>query len=1147
MTLKHTFDASMLKTPEIDQLRNLSDTTSDTIGKSFDKNTKLFSNRHIIDTEQRNESCHKTKETLKTNIKKTKKHTSKKSSKSHDLIGPWKLGKTLGKGSSGRVRLAKNKITGQMAAVKIVNKTKNKKSNFGHGSSNNSKGVVFEEGLVPYGIEREIIIMKLVAHPNIMSLFEVWENKSELYLIMEYVDGGELFDVLVNNGKLPEHEAVYYFKQIIQGVSYLHRFNICHRDLKPENILLDKKNHKIKIADFGMAALELSDTLLTTSCGSPHYASPEIIKGMKYNGSPSDVWSCGVILYALLAGYLPFNDSNIKTLLEKVQKGKYDFPEHFSVESRDLIDSMLKVNPNDRVLINEIETHPLMKKYNRTSKDKSNTNIKSLLKEKQIYHVKERHRYPTMPKDMDKIVLKDESSVDQDILNSLQILWHGVSKDKIIKSLLNNEQNEEKFFYSLLEEYQKNQHKTSNTEKQNEPEIERIVVDLPEDDNAFENAPLLNAVSRFSSFMSLHKSQFFTKKDLLNYSEKDNLILEELSIDEPKPGLGIYLDNAFNNDCEKNDSKSLYALNSISKRSLHLSNFLTDNHGELGNDKHEVPLPITPLNHRNEFSRICENLLFEDENKIDDTVVQNTFVKMSLDPKLKQKTLKNLSNLLKKEKRALNNKSTTENKANTLSTTSTFQDLKHLLSSINVYEDVCDEEKLTTSNETLLKNEETQYIEPCDELQKPNNGLRPLPTTRSFLFADLESTMSSQKLSLHESDESEGPLIAKRIVAATENNELVGNNSSIGKDLKMSAEGKLSSLNNGNDNLDFRGSLYITNDSDLNKSSLGEIKRSFVGVDTNLLQSNEQKVLPQRPGVFDGDKMDNFNFDKNVQHNRDSRLIEISLGDITNENLNEISNDDEFKTEKIPELTCETPNDMRNNEDNGNNRVTMLFDENEKKFFEDLISSKEGEKSRNLNDFRNSLKSSIKGDITIPKIRDSQGLHKRKVSQKNDNSNWFTRLVSRISSGSGSSTTTKINSRLSSFLKEDGAKLKSKNDEESVQPTVILHERLFNCSNEYKLQTVNRLMVSELDTLTKSNNMLNYRVEEDIGNVVIYSINFDIDNNKKKLDSIRLSIEKCPENNNVTLSLSQMRDISDNNSKKITLFNDLSTKILRKF
>ena len=120
--------------------------------------------------------------------------------------------------------------------------------------------------------------MKLISHPNIMGLYDVWENKNDLYLILEYIEGGELFDYLIKRGKLQEYEAINYFKQIINGINYLHQFNICHRDLKPENLLLDF-NKNIKIADFGMAALEVKEKLLETSCGSPHYASPEIVAG----------------------------------------------------------------------------------------------------------------------------------------------------------------------------------------------------------------------------------------------------------------------------------------------------------------------------------------------------------------------------------------------------------------------------------------------------------------------------------------------------------------------------------------------------------------------------------------------------------------------------------------------------------------------------------------------------------------------------------------------------------------------------------------------------------------------------------------------------------------------------------------------------
>ena len=403
--------------------------------------------------------------------------------KSRDTIGPWKLGKTLGKGSSGRVRLARNVETGQLAAIKIVPKrkkfTKNDKnrrstvtaaSSFNSISSNASTalsstygnksgaadgdttGDSTEEPVNPYGIEREIVIMKLISHPNVMGLYEVWENKSELFLVLEYVDGGELFDYLVSKGKLGEREAVHYFRQIIEGVSYCHSFNICHRDLKPENLLLDKKNKSIKIADFGMAALELPNKLLETSCGSPHYASPEIVMGKAYHGAPSDVWSCGIILFALLTGHLPFNDNNIKKLLLKVQSGRFQMPHNISKEAQDLISRILVVNPSKRIQTADILSHPLITKYEhmpykahvskdkKANKGKSNSNLHIL-----------NSTGPAMAS------LTSAEDIDEAILRNLQILWHGTSRELIVAKLLQAPVSEEKLFYSLLLQYkQKN-------------------------------------------------------------------------------------------------------------------------------------------------------------------------------------------------------------------------------------------------------------------------------------------------------------------------------------------------------------------------------------------------------------------------------------------------------------------------------------------------------------------------------------------------------------------------------------------------------------------------------------------------------------------------------------------------------------------
>ena len=178
------------------------------------------------------------------------------------------------------------------------------------------------------------------------------------------MEGGELFDHLVSKGRLPLQEALSYFKQIISGVDYCHRFNICHRDLKPENLLLDA-NRNIKIADFGMAALELhgGTGLLETSCGSPHYASPEIVAGKAYHGAASDIWSCGVVLYALLTGRLPFDHPNIGELLKRVRSGRFEMPRDIPHDARDLLARMLVVDPERRISVGPCSFYSIVRSY----------------------------------------------------------------------------------------------------------------------------------------------------------------------------------------------------------------------------------------------------------------------------------------------------------------------------------------------------------------------------------------------------------------------------------------------------------------------------------------------------------------------------------------------------------------------------------------------------------------------------------------------------------------------------------------------------------------------------------------------------------------------------------------------------------------
>jgi len=205
-------------------------------------------------------------------------------------------------------------------------------------------------------VRREIKILKLFYHPHIIRLYEVIYTPTDIYMVMEFVPGGELFDFIVSNGRLTEPRARVMFQQLISGVEYCHQHMVVHRDLKPENLLLDA-DQQLRIADFGLSNVMKDGDFFKTSCGSPNYAAPEVISGKLYAGPEVDVWSCGVILYALLCGSLPFDDENIPNLFKKIKGGIFTLPGHMSDDIKDLISRMLVVDPLQRITIPEIRKH----------------------------------------------------------------------------------------------------------------------------------------------------------------------------------------------------------------------------------------------------------------------------------------------------------------------------------------------------------------------------------------------------------------------------------------------------------------------------------------------------------------------------------------------------------------------------------------------------------------------------------------------------------------------------------------------------------------------------------------------------------------------------------------------------------------------
>ncbi|XP_020642211.3 serine/threonine-protein kinase MARK1 isoform X5 [Pogona vitticeps] len=252
----------------------------------------------------------------------------------HPHIGNYRLLKTIGKGNFAKVKLARHVLTGREVAVKIIDKTQ----------------------LNPTSLQklfREVRIMKILNHPNIVKLFEVIETEKTLYLVMEYASGGEVFDYLVAHGRMKEKEARAKFRQIVSAVQYCHQKCIVHRDLKAENLLLDG-DMNIKIADFGFSNEFTIGNKLDTFCGSPPYAAPELFQGKKYDGPEVDVWSLGVILYTLVSGSLPFDGQNLKELRERVLRGKYRIPFYMSTDCENLLKKLLVLNPIKRGSLEQI-------------------------------------------------------------------------------------------------------------------------------------------------------------------------------------------------------------------------------------------------------------------------------------------------------------------------------------------------------------------------------------------------------------------------------------------------------------------------------------------------------------------------------------------------------------------------------------------------------------------------------------------------------------------------------------------------------------------------------------------------------------------------------------------------------------------------
>ncbi|KAH8095710.1 serine/threonine kinase [Aureococcus anophagefferens] len=272
-------------------------------------------------------------------------------------VGKYEIGRTLGEGTFGKVKHAVNVETQEAVAIKVLDKERIQKQSMGS------------------QIKKEISIMKQLEHANVVKLNEVLASRTKIFIVLELVTGGELFDRIVTSGKLNEHDARFYFKQLVGGVAYCHSQGVAHRDLKPENLLLDEQGC-LKISDFGLSALYDGEDgasrsqMLHTTCGTPNYVAPrgrkrvmqrrfnvapEVLMNEGYDGRIADCWSIGVILYVLLAGFLPFDEGTMHALFQKIKDADYAYPDFFTKPVTELVDTILVADPKARATLNDVQ------------------------------------------------------------------------------------------------------------------------------------------------------------------------------------------------------------------------------------------------------------------------------------------------------------------------------------------------------------------------------------------------------------------------------------------------------------------------------------------------------------------------------------------------------------------------------------------------------------------------------------------------------------------------------------------------------------------------------------------------------------------------------------------------------------------------
>ena len=469
------------------------------------------------------------------------------------ILREYSIKKILGKGTFSIVKLGIDRLSGKKVAIKILDKKK----------------ILTKDDAER--IKREINILNSIAHVNLIKIIKIKEDNENYYMIMEYCEIGELFNYIVRKKKLDENESSYYYFQLINGLEYIHSKNIAHRDLKPENLLIYNKNI-LKIIDFGLSNYNKSDDLLSTPCGSPCYASPEMIEGKKYDGNLVDIWSTGIILFVMLCGFLPFEGATNKILFQNIINCKVPYPNFLSKMAVDLLKKILVPNPEQRITLSEIKNHPFYLKGKEVFK-KINPFIFEKLEKNKLKNIETKYN-------------KFQNFAYGNIVNKTE------TNDKYVRRLNIRSMNLENILLKL-------------NDNRNKREIISTLNNTPEKNNNlnFKKLNLLNETK-----VENNKKNFPKPKRDLNYFEKYFFKNNDRTLTE-------FGDNNLNNNENSNIEK--YRFKKIRPKLLNFQN-IKENHKSLNEKYYYERENNTPNKIRNYFHSLDikhSNLLFNYSKK----------------------------------------------------------------------------------------------------------------------------------------------------------------------------------------------------------------------------------------------------------------------------------------------------------------------------------------------------------------------------------------------------------------------------------------------------------------------------------------------------------------------------------------------------